>query len=88
MNLSSVFHMYVTGQQGLFAYGDTGPNKYTANANGLLFYGEYFSNQILYLHYFRNIYKSALISRKSDFLPIPTRSRRCSRTDGYVLVQP
>lgn len=43
MNLSSVFHMYVTGQQGLFGYGDIGPNKYTANANGLLFYGEYFS---------------------------------------------
>ncbi|KAM0751042.1 hypothetical protein T439DRAFT_288209, partial [Meredithblackwellia eburnea MCA 4105] len=39
MKLSSLYHMYVTGMQGLFAYGDTGPNKYTATANGLMFYG-------------------------------------------------
>ncbi|GAA5987256.1 hypothetical protein JCM11641_003383 [Rhodosporidiobolus odoratus] len=39
MRLSSTYHMYVTGMQGLFAYGDTGPNKFTATANGLMFYG-------------------------------------------------
>ncbi|GAA6035855.1 hypothetical protein JCM8097_005739 [Rhodosporidiobolus ruineniae] len=37
--LTPQYHMYVTGMQGLFSYGDTGPNKYTASANGLLFYG-------------------------------------------------
>ncbi|KAM0789095.1 hypothetical protein ACM66B_003152 [Microbotryomycetes sp. NB124-2] len=42
-NLSSLYHMYVTGQQGLFNYGDCGPNKYTATANSLLFYADQFS---------------------------------------------
>ncbi|KAK4047892.1 hypothetical protein OIV83_005074 [Microbotryomycetes sp. JL201] len=42
-NLSSLYHMYVTGQQGLFNYGDCGPNKYTATANGLMFYADQFS---------------------------------------------
>ncbi|GAA5866724.1 hypothetical protein JCM8547_002738 [Rhodosporidiobolus lusitaniae] len=42
MRLSAMYHMYVTGNQGLFAYGDTGPNKYTATANGLMFYGNQF----------------------------------------------
>ncbi|ORY74548.1 chondroitin AC/alginate lyase [Leucosporidium creatinivorum] len=41
-NLSALYHMYVTGQQGKFDYGDTGPNKYTATANALLFYGDQF----------------------------------------------
>ncbi|SDA02566.1 BZ3500_MvSof-1268-A1-R1_Chr7-2g09497 [Microbotryum saponariae] len=41
-NLSSLYHMYVTGQKGLFDYGDTGPRKFTATANGLLFYGDQF----------------------------------------------
>ncbi|GAA5928825.1 hypothetical protein JCM1841_003582 [Sporobolomyces salmonicolor] len=39
MKLSAIYHMYVTGMQGLFNYGDCGPNKYTATANGLMFYG-------------------------------------------------
>lgn len=43
MKLSALYHMAVTGMQGLFAYGDTGPNKYTATANGIMFYGSYFS---------------------------------------------
>ncbi|KAG6381034.1 chondroitin AC/alginate lyase [Boletus reticuloceps] len=38
--LSGLFHMYATGPGSLFNYGDTGPNKYTATANPLLFYGE------------------------------------------------
>ncbi|KAG0658780.1 hypothetical protein C6P46_005645 [Rhodotorula mucilaginosa] len=40
MKLSATYHMYVTGLQGLFNYGDAGPNKYTATANGLMFYGQ------------------------------------------------
>lgn len=43
MKLSALYHMYVSGMQGLFAYGDTGPNKYTATANGLMFYGSQYS---------------------------------------------
>lgn len=39
MRLSSLYHVYVTGMQGMFNYGDTGPNKYTATANALMFYG-------------------------------------------------
>ncbi|CEQ40577.1 SPOSA6832_02215, partial [Sporobolomyces salmonicolor] len=43
MKLSAIYHMYVTGMQGLFNYGDCGPNKYTATANGLMFYGAQYS---------------------------------------------
>ena len=43
MRLSSLYHMYVTGMQGMFAYGDTGPNKFTATANALMFYGSQYS---------------------------------------------
>ncbi|KAI5474361.1 heparinase II/III family protein [Pseudohyphozyma bogoriensis] len=43
MKLSALFHMYVTGMQGLFAYGDTGPNKYAATANGIMFYGQQYN---------------------------------------------
>ncbi|KAL8292314.1 hypothetical protein RQP46_001780 [Phenoliferia psychrophenolica] len=43
MKLSALYHMYVTGMQGLFAYGDTGPNKYSTTANGIMFYGQQFS---------------------------------------------
>ncbi|KAI6095512.1 chondroitin AC/alginate lyase [Pisolithus croceorrhizus] len=42
-NLTSLFHMYVVGPGSLFNYGDTGPNKFTATANGLLFYGNYYN---------------------------------------------
>lgn len=43
LNLSSLFHMYGTGPGSLFNYGDTGPNKFTATANGLFFYGGYYN---------------------------------------------
>ncbi|KAG9314225.1 chondroitin AC/alginate lyase [Chiua virens] len=43
MKLSGLFHMYGTGPGSLFNYGDTGPNKYTATANPVLFYGEQFN---------------------------------------------
>ncbi|KAF7308532.1 hypothetical protein HMN09_00702300 [Mycena chlorophos] len=35
---TGLFHMYGQGPTQLFAWGDTGPNKYTATANSLLFY--------------------------------------------------
>ena len=43
MQKSGNYHMHVTGMQGLFAYGDTGPNKYSATANGMMFYGSQYS---------------------------------------------
>lgn len=42
VKLTSLYHMYVVGQQGIFSYGDAGPNKYTATANHLMFYGSQF----------------------------------------------
>lgn len=42
MQLSGLFHMATTGKQGLFSYGDAGPNKFIATANGLMFYGSQF----------------------------------------------
>ncbi|KAF8846223.1 hypothetical protein BDN67DRAFT_24661 [Paxillus ammoniavirescens] len=41
--LTSLFHIYGTGPGSLFNYGDTGPNKYTATANSLLFYGDQYN---------------------------------------------
>ena len=37
---TGTFHMYVSGVGGMFAYGDHGPNKFSTNANGLLFWGK------------------------------------------------
>jgi hypothetical protein len=41
-NNTGLFHMYVYGNTYKFNYGDCGPNKYTATANPLLFYGDQF----------------------------------------------
>lgn len=41
--LTPEYHMYVTGMQGLFNYGDCGPNKFTATANSLMFYGSQYN---------------------------------------------
>ncbi|KAH0838176.1 chondroitin AC/alginate lyase [Lanmaoa asiatica] len=43
IKLSGLFHMYATGPGSLFNYGDTGPNKYTATANSMLFYGDQYN---------------------------------------------
>ncbi|KAM0789094.1 hypothetical protein ACM66B_003151 [Microbotryomycetes sp. NB124-2] len=43
MRNSGLFHMATTGKQGLFSYGDAGPNKFIATANGLMFYGSIFN---------------------------------------------
>lgn len=41
-NLSGLYHMYVYGNTYKANTGDCGPNKYTASANPLLFYGDQF----------------------------------------------
>lgn len=42
--LTGLYHMYVTGFGSLFAYGDHGPNKYSATANSMLLYGDYYKH--------------------------------------------
>ena len=37
---TSEFHMYVTGNAGMFAYGDNGPNKFSTTANQLFLYSQ------------------------------------------------
>ncbi|KAI0778382.1 chondroitin AC/alginate lyase [Trametes elegans] len=39
LNLTGLYHMYVTGPGSLFAYGDHGPNKFSTTANSLIFWG-------------------------------------------------
>ncbi|GAA6057364.1 hypothetical protein JCM3770_005727 [Rhodotorula araucariae] len=53
VELTSLYHMYVQGQQGIFSYGDAGPNKFTATANHLMFYGNQF-NEPMYTLYQRD----------------------------------
>ncbi|KAJ7765415.1 chondroitin AC/alginate lyase [Mycena maculata] len=40
---TGLFHMYGTGATSLFDYGDSGPNKYTATANSIIFYAEQYN---------------------------------------------
>ncbi|RDB28830.1 hypothetical protein Hypma_015698 [Hypsizygus marmoreus] len=40
---TGTFHMYVYGPTSLFDYGDHGPNKFSATANSLLLYGDYYN---------------------------------------------
>lgn len=44
---TGAFHMYVSGNAGMFFYGDNGPNKYSTNANGMFLWGA-LSNNPLY----------------------------------------
>lgn len=37
---TALFHMFVSGNGGLFAYGDNGPNKYATTANQLFLYAQ------------------------------------------------
>lgn len=41
-NLTGVFHMYGFGPGSLFDWGDHGPNKYTATANSMMLYGDFY----------------------------------------------
>ncbi|KZV66524.1 heparinase II III family protein [Peniophora sp. CONT] len=49
-NLTGYFHMYAQGATSLFNWGDNGPNKFTATANALLFYGDLFNNPAYQLY--------------------------------------
>ncbi|KAG8899818.1 hypothetical protein FRC01_010361 [Tulasnella sp. 417] len=40
--LTGLYHMYVSGNQQLFDYGDHGPNKYSATANAMFLYSSAF----------------------------------------------
>lgn len=40
------FHMYVTGNAGMFAYGDNGPNKFATTANQLFLYSQLAKNPV------------------------------------------
>ncbi|KDN37034.1 hypothetical protein K437DRAFT_259936, partial [Tilletiaria anomala UBC 951] len=43
------YHMYVSGNGGLFNYGDHGPNKFSTNANAMLWWGNYYKQPLLTL---------------------------------------
>ncbi|KAK0533279.1 hypothetical protein OC834_002312 [Tilletia horrida] len=43
------FHMYVSGNGGMYAYGDNGPNKYSTNANGMFLWSQLASDPRLAL---------------------------------------
>lgn len=43
---TSLFHMYVSGNAGMFFYGDHGPNKYSTNANGMFLWSSLASEPI------------------------------------------
>lgn len=77
MQLSALYHMYVTGLQGIFAYGDTGPNKFTATANGIMFYASYFSTFCSFRHLYSINQLMPLPHRLSKILVIPTWPIRC-----------
>ena len=42
IKLSGLFHMSALGPGSMFNWGDTGPNKYSATANAMFFYGQHF----------------------------------------------
>lgn len=43
---TSEFHMYVTGNGGMYAYGDNGPNKFSTTANQLFLYSQLAKNPL------------------------------------------
>ena len=40
---AGLYHMYAYGPTSLFDYGDHGPNKYSATANGMFLYGKHYN---------------------------------------------
>ena len=40
---AGLYHMYAYGPTSLFDYGDHGPNKYSATANGMFLYGQHYN---------------------------------------------
>jgi len=55
---TGLYHMYAYGPTSLFDYGDHGPNKYSATANGLLLYGKHY-NQPQYVLFQREQHDAA-----------------------------
>ena len=47
---TGLFHMYVGGQAGLYAYGDNGPNKYSTTANGMFLWAKQYKMPIYGLY--------------------------------------
>lgn len=47
---TGLFHMYVGGNAGLFAYGDHGPNKFSATANGMFLWAKEYKMPIYGLY--------------------------------------
>lgn len=43
---TGLFHMYVSGMGGMFAYADNGPNKFGSTANGMMLYSKLEQNPI------------------------------------------
>lgn len=50
LNLTGLYHMYVTGMTSLFNYGDHGPNKYSTTANSMIFLGNQYREPRYMLH--------------------------------------
>ena len=44
VNATALYHMYVTGLTSRINYGDHGPNKYSATANSMFLYGDFFKH--------------------------------------------
>jgi len=53
-----LFHMYAYGPTSLFDYGDHGPNKFSATANGMFLYGKHY-NQPQYVLFQREQHDAA-----------------------------
>jgi hypothetical protein len=78
MKYSAMYHMYVTGNQGLFTYGDTGPNKYTATANGIMFYGQQLGASSSFFPSFLRLTNLLPSHRHARLHPLPARPWRRS----------
>ncbi|KAK0559775.1 hypothetical protein OC844_004176 [Tilletia horrida] len=47
---TGLFHMFVGGMAGLYAYGDNGPNKYSTNANGMFLWARLYQQPMYALY--------------------------------------
>jgi hypothetical protein len=76
-NLTGLFHMYGTGFVQKFNYGDCGPNKYTATANGLILFADQFNSERV-LRFLSNHSLLTSSNHHSPYvLPLPERPLRC-----------
>jgi hypothetical protein len=84
-NLTGLFHMYGTGFVQKFNYGDCGPNKYTATANGLILFADQFNSEWSGASSRKTVLMCGR-HRSPHVFSVPTRQTRCSRTPGTALV--